>query len=187
MGSDRDNILGVYNFRNVQMSPGSYHLFDMYVMLVDKKGLDKATRLERVSAWRKNEMKDTTVCCMNGGEMDLNSYMSGFGLIIRHYKGPYTEDSGLRRMRSYCDWIYEGEFNGGFDGHTGFGRLGINSQPKGQMAVGYWSGFQKLNGKAVVHISNDDGEFVYAGKWNPGKAFNKKPDEEFKVIDLSTK
>ena len=67
MSSDRGNILGVYNFRNVQLDSGSGSttLFDMYVMLVDTQGLDTATRLERVDTFRKNEAKDTNVCCMD--------------------------------------------------------------------------------------------------------------------------
>ena len=32
-------------------------------------------------------------------------------------------------------WTWEGEFRGGYDKHTGFGRLGVNN-PTGELAVG---------------------------------------------------
>lgn len=168
MSKDRGNILGVYNFRNVKLDSGAGKdiLFDMYVMLVDTNNLDTAARLERAAVFRRNEDKDTNVCCMRGGDLDLNKYMTGFGVIIQHYKGQFKQGS-LTYWRKYIDWIYEGEFRGGYNKHTGFGRLGKNNKA-GEIAVGYWSSYGKLNGKGVVHTA----ENIYAGKWTSSEEFN---------------
>lgn len=137
----------------------------MYVMIIDKGGMDTNARLDRVAQFRKFERSTSKVCCMNGGDLDLNKYMTGFGIIIKHYKGLGFVTNPLNGEKSqtylkYIDWTYEGEFSGGFDKHTGFGRLGFNNK-KGELAVGYWSGFKNLRGKGVVHTD----KLIYAGKW----------------------
>ena len=78
-------------------------------------------------------------------------------------------------------WTWEGEFRGGYDKHTGFGRLGVNN-PTGELAVGYWSGLKKLRGKGVVHT----GKYIYAGRWS-NEDYNVQPKDLFNVEDLSSK
>lgn len=62
----------------------------MYVMLVDTRSLSLEERLARVALFRKYEnLQSGTACCMIGGEMDLNKDMTGYGVIIKHFMGPY--------------------------------------------------------------------------------------------------
>ena len=177
MSSDRDNILGVFNFSNIQQDQGAGKddFFDMYVMLIDKNSLSLEQRQERVALFRKNEHleRGQKACCMNGGDLDLNKHMTGYGVIIKHFNGSYPY--GSRRLwRSYVNWAYEGGFKGGYDKFSGFGRYGINNEI-GEIAVGYFSGYQKLSGKAVVHT----GKYIYSGRWSSNEDYNKQPGSTF--------
>lgn len=66
--------------------------------------------------------------------INLNSVMSGYGRVVKHFKGKIG-----RWDAKYMEWIYEGYVRGGFSNFDGFGRYGYNSQG-GHLAVGYWKG-----------------------------------------------
>ena len=77
--------------------------------------MDTNSRLDAIRLLRKLEFAKGPFCCIHysGGSsdrMNLNKYLNGYGRIVKHFSGEYD---GWHS--EFLEWIYEGEFRGGYD------------------------------------------------------------------------